>query len=126
AKLYLWDWTEAEADGPRFENLVASHLLKACDYWSDMGLGDFSLCSLRNKEKEEIDFLIVAKNKPWLLVEAKWGETDPSPHLRKFMRYFPGTPALQVVRTPDVWARERLGDGDVLVASASEALARFV
>jgi hypothetical protein len=104
----------------------ACHLLKACDYWTDVGLGDFSLCSLRNKEKEEIDFLITNKRKPWLLVEAKHGDVDPTPHFRKFMRYFPGTPALQIVRTPGVWAQKRAGDREVLVASASEALARFV
>ena len=28
AKLYLWDWSEVADDGHRFENMVASHLLK--------------------------------------------------------------------------------------------------
>lgn len=126
AKLYLWDWSEIEGEGPRFENLVAAHLLKACDYWTDTGLGDFSVSSLRNKEKEEIDFLITAKGKPWLLVEAKLSDTEPSPHFRKFMRYFPGVPAMQVVRSPGVWARRRVGENEILVASASEALGAFV
>jgi len=30
AKLYLWDWSSVEAVGPRFENMVASQLLKYC------------------------------------------------------------------------------------------------
>ena len=30
AKLYLWDWSSVEGDGPRFENMVASQLLKYC------------------------------------------------------------------------------------------------
>jgi predicted AAA+ superfamily ATPase len=29
-KLYLWDWSMVEEPGPRFENLVASQLLKYC------------------------------------------------------------------------------------------------
>ncbi|NMC62201.1 MAG: ATP-binding protein, partial [SAR324 cluster bacterium] len=29
-KLYFWDWTIANKDGPRFENLVALQLLKYC------------------------------------------------------------------------------------------------
>jgi uncharacterized protein len=126
AKLYLWDWSEVEAEGPRFENMVALHLLKACDYWSDVGHGEFALHSLRNKEKEEIDFLVTRKAKPWLLVEAKLTDTAPSAHFRKFMRYMPGTPALQIVRVKDSWAHHRVGDGEVLVASGAEALACFV
>src|SRR3989338_5371896 len=31
-KLYLWDWSEVNNPGARFENLIASHLLKYCDY----------------------------------------------------------------------------------------------
>ena len=126
AKLYLWDWSDVEAEGPRFENMVALHLIKACDYWSDVGLGEFALHSLRNKEKEEIDFLITRKAKPWLLVEAKLTDAAPSAHFRKFLRYMPGTPALQIVRAKQVWARHRVGDSDVLVASGAEALACFV
>jgi hypothetical protein len=39
AKLYLCDWSDVEAERPRFENMVALHLINACDYWSDVGLG---------------------------------------------------------------------------------------
>lgn len=42
------------------------------------------------------------------------------------MRYFPGTPALQVVRSPNVWSRRRVDEQEVLVASAAEALGHFV
>ena len=50
---------------------MACHLLKACDYWTDTGEGTFSLYYLRNKEKEEIDFLVTCDRRPWLLCEAK-------------------------------------------------------
>ena len=35
AKLYLWDWSSVEGDGPRFENMVASQLLKYCHWVED-------------------------------------------------------------------------------------------
>ena len=35
-KLYFWDWSEAPAGGPRFENLVAVHLLKLCHWLQDV------------------------------------------------------------------------------------------
>ena len=122
AKLYLWDWSEVEEAGPRFENLVAGHLLKACDYWTDTGQGDFALHSLRNKEKEEVDFLVTSKGKPWLLVESKLSDPQPSPHFKKFLRYFPDTPALQIVHAPNLWSQRRVDGRDILVASAAEAL----
>ena len=34
-KLYLWDWSQAQGKGPRFENLVACHLLKYCHLLED-------------------------------------------------------------------------------------------
>ena len=38
-KLYLWDWSLVDEEGHRNENLVASHLLKATDFWNDRGFG---------------------------------------------------------------------------------------
>jgi hypothetical protein len=35
-KLYLWDWSQVEDDSYKFENMVASHLLKLCDFWQDV------------------------------------------------------------------------------------------
>ncbi len=34
-KAYLWDWSEVTPPGPRFENLVALHLLKFCHVLQD-------------------------------------------------------------------------------------------
>lgn len=68
-KLYLWDWSLVDSEGHRHENLVASHLLKAVHFWTDLGLGDYSLHYLRTKDQEEVDFLVVKDKKPWFLVE---------------------------------------------------------
>lgn len=124
-KLYLRDWSEVEDEGARFENLVAAHLLKACDFWTDSGEGKFDLRFLRNKEQEEIDFLILRDGKPWLPVEAKLGDTSLASHWEKFMGYLGCPRALQVVGRPGQFRKHRVASGEVLVASAGEALAYF-
>ena len=69
-KVYLWDWSIIEDEGSRFENFIASHLLKACHFWTDIGLEKYDLFFLRTKDGKEVDFLITKEEKPWMLVEA--------------------------------------------------------
>jgi len=98
-KVYLFDPTEIEEAGPRFENVVALHLVKLCDFWTDCGFGDFSLRYLRDKEKREVDFVILADRKPWLLVETKLSDEALSPALRYFHeRIKPKQGSVQLVR----------------------------
>ncbi len=97
-KVYLWDWSLVDDPGARWENLVASHLLKAVHLWTDHGLGDFSLWFLRDKQKREVDFLVSRDGQPWLLVEAKRSETGLVPALRYFQEEIGAPHALQVVR----------------------------
>ena len=98
-KVYLFDPTEIEAAGPRFENVVALHLSKLCDFWTDCGLGDFSLHYVRDKEKREVDFAILDRRKPWLLVETKLSDEALSPALRYFHeRLKPTQGSIQLVR----------------------------
>jgi len=86
-KTFLWDWSAAPAGGHRWENLVGGHLLKAAHFWTDTGLGDFTLHFLRDKEKREVDFLLARDGKPWLLVEVKSSADAPlSPALAYFQR----------------------------------------
>jgi len=70
-KIYLWNWALIEDHGARLENLVASHLYKAIQFWTDRGFGDYGLYYLRDKEKREVDFLVTKNRKPWFLVEVK-------------------------------------------------------
>jgi len=70
-KWYLWDWSEIEDPGIRFENMMAVHLLKYVYYLNDLGLGEFSLHYIRDREKREVDFLICQKRKPWIAIECK-------------------------------------------------------
>lgn len=71
-KYYLYDWSELKDESARFENMVAVHLKKSVDYWNDTGVGNFELFYVRNQQKEEVDFLVVYNENPWLLVEAKF------------------------------------------------------
>ena len=56
-KLYLWDWSMPGDKGARYENCIASHLLKAVHCWTDIGLGAYGLYYLRDKEKREADYI---------------------------------------------------------------------
>jgi predicted AAA+ superfamily ATPase len=101
-KLYLWDWSQLADEGARFENMVASHLLKAVHAWTDQGHGDFDLSYIRDREKREVDFLVTESRRPVLLVEAKRSDTVPTEALTRFQAALGGVPALQLVRTPGV------------------------
>lgn len=70
-KYYLWDWAMCLEDSFKLENLVASHLLKAAHFWTNFGFGDFGLYFLRDKNKREVDFLVVKDGIPWMMVEVK-------------------------------------------------------
>lgn len=70
-KLYLWDWSVLQDKGAKNENFIASHLLKAVHFWTDMGLGKYDLYFLRDKDKHEVDFLVTRENAPWIMVEVK-------------------------------------------------------
>ncbi|MBU1701130.1 MAG: ATP-binding protein [Candidatus Eisenbacteria bacterium] len=124
-KVYLWDYSAIPNEAARFENLVACHLLKACHFWTDTGEGTFELFYLRNKEKQEIDFLIVRDGVPWLPVEVKLSETMLSPSWRKFAGLLPCKRCIQVVRQPS-WNIHDYQGTEILVVGASEALAHLV
>jgi uncharacterized protein len=70
-RVYLWNWALIDDRGARLENLIASHLYKAVQFWTDSGLGEYGLYYLRDKDKREVDFLVTKNRKPWFLVEAK-------------------------------------------------------
>jgi len=83
-KLYLFDWSEVKDEAARFENLIASHLLKLVHYLNEYEGYKVGLHYLRTPDKKEVDFLLTVGNKPWFAVEVKLNETDPAPALRYF------------------------------------------
>lgn len=83
-KLYLWDWSEHDDDGKRWENFVASHLLKYCHFREDTEGKRMELRFLRDVNGREIDFVVLKNRKPIFAVECKAGEKSASPHHKYF------------------------------------------
>jgi predicted AAA+ superfamily ATPase len=83
-KLYLWDWSACESMGAKFENCVASHLLKYCHFLEDTEGFKMELRYLRDVSKREIDFVVLEGKKPIFAVECKSGEEGLSPHIPYF------------------------------------------
>jgi predicted AAA+ superfamily ATPase len=96
-KIYLFDWVEIENESPRFENLIALHLLKAVRLWKAMGEGDLQLHYLRDKEKREVDFVLSDKGKPICLIEGKATEEALAPSLLHFQKKLLAPTAVQVL-----------------------------
>jgi predicted AAA+ superfamily ATPase len=95
-KWFLRDWSGIEDVGARAETLIACHLLKAVEGWTDLGLGQFELRYLRDKLKREVDFLVVRDRKPWFVVEVKNGNDRLSDALRYFQEQIGAKHAFQV------------------------------
>lgn len=88
-KLFLWDWSPALTDGARFENLVASQLLKYCHFLEDTEGHKMELRFLRDTDKREVDFVVLKDRKPEFAVECKAGETGLSPAIKYFSERTP-------------------------------------
>ncbi|MBI5102953.1 MAG: ATP-binding protein [Nitrospirae bacterium] len=107
-KLYLWDWSEVEDEAARFENLIASHLLKFVHFITDYEGHKADLYFLRDVDKREVDFLVTISGKPWFAVEAKLKDTALSPQLLYFKERLSIPYVYQVVNVGDA---DRLKQG---------------
>jgi len=116
-KTYLFDYALVEDPAARFENMVALELFRAVQLWSDLGHGRFSLHYVKNKEKDEVDFLIAEGRRPMLLVEAKRSEPQVSRALRKFQDQL-GIPAVQLMDEGHTFQKVPNGAQTILVAPA--------
>jgi uncharacterized protein len=97
-KIYLWDWSLITDAGARYENFVASHLLKAVHFWTDIGLGVFGLNFIRTKDQKEVDFLVTKDERPWMLLEVKSSSKAPlSKSIREYKEILGCPFAFQVV-----------------------------
>lgn len=124
SKYYLWDWSQVPEEGPRFENMIASHLLKYCQYHEDAHGHDVKLYYLRGTLKKEVDFLIVWENKPWLMVECKCKAPLDPKHLNVFAERL-GVKQRFIVCLEEGINREDRNSG-VRTISASRFLAMLV
>jgi predicted AAA+ superfamily ATPase len=83
-KLYMWDWSLCDDPAARFENLVASQLLKYCHHLEDTEGDRMSLRFLRDSAGREIDFIVTRDGKPLFAVECKTGERELSRNVPYF------------------------------------------
>ena len=126
-KWYLRDWADVEDAGARSETFVACHLLKAVEGWNDMGLGRFELGYLRDKDKREVDFVVVRDGAPWFLAEVKHRETRLSPALAHYQQQIGAPFAFQVVVDADyVDADCFAAPGPPLVVPARTLLSQLI
>lgn len=95
-KHYHFDWTLVREPSLRFENLIASHLLKWVHYRQDTEGLDLDLRYFRDRDGREVDFVVVDGLRPVLLVECKWKDSQISAGLRTLVERFPGIDAWQV------------------------------
>jgi predicted AAA+ superfamily ATPase len=95
-KHYHFDWSLVRDDAARFENLVASHLLKWVHWVQDSEGRDLELRYFRDTDGREVDFVVMERRNPVLLVECKWGDGPVDRSLRYLKGKFPGAPAWQV------------------------------
>ena len=116
-KIYLFDTPRIKDRGARFENMVALDLWRAITSWNDMGYGNFSLHFIKNKEQQEVDFLLARDNEPFLLVEAKAAELQPSTTLKKFQQVL-NVPAVQLVNEGEGYRIFTNGGQKIVVAPA--------
>ena len=116
-KLYLYNYPEVSDESFRFENMVALELLRVVYNLNEMGFGKFNLHYIRNKDKEEVDFLIVENNRPFLLIEAKSSEDVPSRSLKMFQNIL-NIPAVQLVNKENVFKYFKNGKNRILVVTA--------
>ena len=95
-KHYQFDWSLVPDDARRFENLVASHLLKWVHHQQDVEGRDLELRYFRDTDAREVDFVVVERRVPIVMVEAKWGDQNVDGGLRYLKTKFPAAPAWQV------------------------------
>jgi predicted AAA+ superfamily ATPase len=95
-KHYHFDWTLVVEDAPRFENLVASHLLKWVHFEQDARGREIELRYFRDTDGREVDFVVVERRRPILLVECKWDDVEVDRSLRYLKERFPRAEAWQI------------------------------
>jgi len=95
-KHYHYDWSVVPDEGPRFENMLASHLLKWIHFQFDSEGRELELRYFRDVDGREVDFVVTERRKPILMVEAKLAGGPLSPSLRYLEQRFPRCDAYQV------------------------------
>lgn len=92
------------------------------DYLTDAGIGEFHLRYVRNKEKYEIDFLILREKKVFLAIEVKLTDETLNHTWSKFMPGLNCSYGIQLVMKPNIYKIHEFPSYKVLVISAANFL----
>jgi hypothetical protein len=115
AKYYPYDTGAVHGGlGPRLENAVACALLRQLHFLEDTTGSKTALHYLRDKEKNEVDFLMVIDNKPMMMVEVKSSGDDFSSALFRFQGFLAQARPFQIVY--DLTRHKSRGDARMLPA----------
>lgn len=107
SKCYLYDWTRIKDPGRRFENYIAVELKTRISLWADASGEEYNLFYIRNKQKQETDFLITRNKKPWLLIEAKNSDSRVEKHHLINQEMLGRIPFVQLCREENICMRSR-------------------
>ncbi len=125
-KHYHYDWSLVKEPGPRFENLIASHLLKWVNFYQDTQGRELDLCYFKDRDQREVDFIITEDSKPLIAIEAKLSEKTISPHLVYLKKKFPAMQAFQILKNTNLdYENEygiRLGPANSLLSTIKNIL----
>jgi predicted AAA+ superfamily ATPase len=121
-KVYFFDTGLVEGDdGLRFENLMATALLKHVQWQHDVQGKEVGLHYIRTKDGAEVDFALSEKNQLTQLVECKLSDEKPHRALQRFAKEKARVQAVQVVRH----ARHNYTLGDIQIVTAGDYLNRL-
>lgn len=122
-KIYFFDNADIiDSEGFRFENLVATHLLKRLNYIEDSQGYRMELRYVRDKEGHEVDFIILKDGAIEELVEAKFADNEASKSLQYFAERLQPKRATQLV----AHLKQPYSRGRLHVMSAAEYFAQAV
>ncbi|MFZ4715349.1 MAG: ATP-binding protein [Bacteriovoracaceae bacterium] len=101
-KYYFYDFPRVEESGARLENLVALSLLKEIYFLNDTEGEEYNLHFLRDKDQNEVDFLITKNNTPLIAFEVKSSDVQISSGFKKLtnqlLSHYPELERIQLVK----------------------------
>ncbi len=122
-KIYFYDSGLVRGnEGVRFENLVATHLLKWVHYQRDVEGKEVDLHYIRTKDESEVDFSVVTAGHVTQLIECKLSDTKPHNALTRFAVEHPDAAAIQLVRN----LRQSIHQATVTIEPAAQWLGRLI
>jgi len=102
SKCYLYDWSRIKDVNKRFENYLAVELKIQLSLLEEMTAEKYALFYIRNKQKQETDFLITKDKKPWLLLEAKYSDSRIDNHHLEMQKMLGDIPFVQICREENI------------------------